>query len=166
MNYFAEMNAASVKEIKTGLEQLTQKELVEACLRLVKFKKENKELLTYLLFEEGNEAGYISNVKESLALLFEDVNRTNIYFAKKTLRKIVRTANKFIRYSKEPTTEAEILLFVTEKILALNLNMKKNTALENIYLSIVKKISKAVAAMHEDLQYDYLRQLDAIIENR
>ncbi|MBC7934652.1 MAG: hypothetical protein H7Y86_04735 [Rhizobacter sp.] len=160
------MNAASVKEIKTGLEQLTQKELVEACLRLVKFKKENKELLTYLLFEEGNEAGYISNVKESLALLFEDVNRTNIYFAKKTLRKIVRTANKFIRYSKEPTTEAEILLFVTEKILALNLNMKKNTALENIYLSIVKKISKAVAAMHEDLQYDYLRQLDAIIENR
>ena len=166
MNYFAAMNAASVKEIKTGLEQLTQKELVEACLRLVKFKKENKELLTYLLFEEGNEAGYISNVKESLAVLFEDVNRTNLYFAKKTLRKIVRTANKFIRYSKEPATEAEILLFVTEKILSLNLNMKKNTALENIYLSIVKKINKAVASMHEDLQYDYLRQLQAIVENR
>src|SRR5688572_23782080 len=105
MNYFAAMNAASVKEIKTGLEQLTQKELVEACLRLVKFKKDNKELLTYILFEEADEAGYISNVKDSLELLFEDVNRTNLYFAKKTLRKIIRTANKYIRYSKEPATE-------------------------------------------------------------
>jgi hypothetical protein len=166
MNYFAAMNAASVKEIKTGLEQLTQKELVEACLRLVKFKKDNKELLTYLLFEEADEAGYVSNVKETLALIFEDVNRTNLYFAKKTLRKIVRTANKFIRYSKEPTTEAEILLYVAEEILNLGLNMKKNTALENIYLSIIKKIRKAVGSMHEDLQYDYLRQLDKIIEKK
>ena len=166
MNYFAAMNAASVKEIKTGLEQLTQKELVEACLRLVKFKKENKELLTYLLFEEGNEAGYIGNVKESLALLFEDVNRANLYFAKKTLRKIVRTANKYIKYSKEPSTEAEILLFVAGEILLLNLNMRKNTALENIYLSVIKKIKKAVSSMHEDLQYDYLRQLDKITEKR
>lgn len=166
MNYFAPMNAASVKEIKTGLEQLTQKELVEACLRLVKFKKENKELLTYLLFEEADEAGYINNVKESLALLFEDVNRTNVYFAKKTLRKIVRTGNKYIRYSKEPTTEVEILLYIAEMILSLGLNMKKNTALENIYLSIIKKIRKAVGALHEDLQYDYLRQLDKIVENK
>lgn len=166
MNYFASMNAASVKEIKTGLEQLTQKELVEACLRLVKFKKENKELLTYLLFEEADEAGYISNVKDSLALLFEEVNRTNVYFAKKTLRKIVRTGNKYIRYSREPATEAEILLYIAEMILSLGLNMKKNTALENIYLSVVKKIRKVAGAMHEDLQYDYLRQLDKIEANK
>lgn len=166
MNYFASMNAASVKEIKTGLEQLTQKELVEACLRLVKFKKENKELLTYLLFEEADEAGYISNVKDSLALLFEEVNRINVYFAKKTLRKIVRTGNKYIRYSREPATEAEILLYIAEMILSLGLNMKKNTALENIYLSVVKKIRKVAGAMHEDLQYDYLRQLDKIEANK
>ena len=164
MSYFAAMNAASVKQIKTGLEQLTQKELVEACLRLTKFKKENKELLTYILFEEADEPGYISNVKASLEFLFEEVNRSNIYFAKKTLRKIVRTANKYIRYSKEPTTEAEILLFVAENILALGLNMKKNIALENIYLSIIKRINKTVAALHEDLQYDYHRQLKKITD--
>ena len=160
------MNAASVKQIKTGLDELTQKELVDACLRLIKFKKENKELLTYILFEEADEAGYISNVKDSVALLFEDVNRTNVYFAKKTLRKIVRTANKFIRYSKEPATEVEILLFVAEKILELGLNMKKNIALENIYLSIIKKINKAIASMHEDLQYDYSRQLKKITDKQ
>lgn len=164
MNYFAAMNAASVKEIKSGLEQLNHKELVEACLRLVKFKKENKELLSYLLFEEADEAGYVNNVKTALEPVFDDVNRTNVYFAKKTLRKIIRLANRYIRYSKVPTTEPEVLLYVLEKMLDLNLNLKKSTALENIYLSAVKKIKKSVDALHEDLQYDYLRQLNNIME--
>jgi hypothetical protein len=164
MNYFAAMNAASVKEIKSGLEQLSQKELVEACLRLVKFKKENKELLSYLLFEEADEAGYVNNVKAALEPVFDDVNKTNVYFAKKTLRKIIRLANRYIRYSKVPTTEPEVLLYVVEKMLHLNLDLKKSTALENIYLSAIKKIKKSVDALHEDLQYDYLRQLNTIIE--
>lgn len=153
------MKAASVKEIKSALENLPQKELVDICLRLVKFKKENKELSTYLLFDDTDEPGYINNVKDGLGLLFEDVNKTNPYFAKKTLRKIVRTANKFIRYSNEATTEVEILLFVAETMLQLNLDMSRSTALENIYLGLIKKIKKAVMALHEDLQYDYLRQL-------
>lgn len=164
MNYFAAMNTGSVKEIKTGLEQLSQKELVEACLRLVKFKKENKELLSYLLFEEADEAGYVHNVKAALDPVFDDVNCTNVYFAKKTLRKIIRLASRYIRYSKVATTEPDILLHVVEKMLELDLNLKKSAALENIYLSAIKKIKKSVDALHEDLQYDYLRQLNRIIE--
>lgn len=164
MNYFAAMNAASLKEIKTGLEQLPPKELVEACLRLIKFKKENKELMSYLLFESGDEAGYIENIKEALAPVFDDVNKTNVYFAKKTLRKIIRLANRYIRYSKVASTEPEILLYVVEKMLSLNLNLKKSAALENIYLSTVKKIKKSIAGLHEDLQYDYDRQLQKITE--
>ncbi|MFT3980756.1 MAG: hypothetical protein QM687_09830 [Ferruginibacter sp.] len=154
------MNPASVKEIKTGLEQLSQKELVAACLRLAKFKKDNKELLTYLLFESSDEAGYVGNVKASLDELFEDVNRTNVYFAKKTLRKIVRVANRYIRYSDDETTEPEVLIHVAQKMLALELNWKKSTALENIYLSLLKKINQSIGALHEDLQYDYKRKLE------
>lgn len=153
------MKAASVKELKSALEQLTQKELVEICLRLVKFKKENKELSTYLLFDMGDEMGYIQNVQNGIELLFDDVNTSNAYFAKKTLRKIVRVANKFIRYSNELTTEVEILLFVAQKMRSLKLDWKKSTALENIYLGLIKKIKKSVQGLHEDLQYDYLQQL-------
>ncbi|HSN62377.1 MAG TPA: hypothetical protein VLR49_15680 [Ferruginibacter sp.] len=153
------MKAASVKEIKSALENIPPNQLMDICLRLIKFKKENKELATYILFDESDEAGYISSVKESLELLFEDVNKTNLYFAKKTLRKIVRVANKFIRYSNEATTEVEVLLFVADRMQKLNLQMSKSTALENIYLGLIKKINKAVMVLHEDLQYDYLRQL-------
>ena len=156
------MKAASVKEIKSALENLPAQELANLCLRLIKFKKENKELATYVLFDENNEAEYINSVKSSLDQLFEEVNKTNPYFAKKTLRKIVRVANKFIRYSNVDTTEVEILLFVAERMRSLKMDMKKSTALENIYLGLVKKINKSVQQLHEDLQYDYKRQIETI----
>ena len=57
------MKAVTVKELKTELVDRSHSELMELCLRLSRFKKENKELLTYLLFESSNEAGYINSVK-------------------------------------------------------------------------------------------------------
>lgn len=156
------MKAASVKEIKSALETIPPGQLMEICLRLIKFKKENKELATYLLFDETDEAGYVNSVKAGLDELFEDVNKTNLYFAKKTLRKIVRLTAKYIRYSGQATTEVELLLHVAEKTLSLQLPLHKNASLQNIYLGVIKKINKAVQSMHEDLQYDYLRQLQAI----
>lgn len=59
------MKAASLKEIKQELKILTHSELVELCLHLSKFKKENKELLSYLLFEASNEATYIEGIKRN-----------------------------------------------------------------------------------------------------
>ena len=55
------MKTASVKELKSELEARTSKELIELCLSLSKFKKENKELLTYLLYESENEDAFIKN---------------------------------------------------------------------------------------------------------
>jgi hypothetical protein len=156
------MKTASLKEIKTELENTPQEKLLELCLRLTKFKKENKELLTYLLFEEGNEVSYVASVKEVLNELFDTVNKTQLYFAKKTIRKIVRIANRYIKYSDCKTTEPDLLLYVCEKINELNLDLKKNTALHNIYLSQLKKIKKAVTGMHEDEQYDYLKMLEIL----
>jgi hypothetical protein len=127
------MKTTSLKEIKTELENTPPEKLLELCLRLTKFKKENKELLTYLLFEEGNEASYVASVKEVLNELFETVNKTQLYFAKKTIRKIVRIANRYIKYSDCKTTEPDVLLHVCDKINDLNLDLKKNTALHNIY---------------------------------
>ena len=156
------MKTASLKEIKVELENTPPDILLELCLKLTKFKKENKELLTYLLFEESNEKLYVNSVKELLDELFTTVNKTQSYFAKKTIRKIVRTANRYIKYSNCKTTEPDILIHICEKINELNLNLAKNTALQNIYLSQIKKIKKAVSAMHEDEQYDYLKMIEIL----
>ena len=156
------MKTASIKEIKTELEGLPQAELLRLCLRLTKFKKENKELLTYLLFEAIDEAGYVKAVNELLAGLFHTVNTKNLYLAKKTIRKIIRTANRYIKYSDSETTEPDLLIFVCEGINALGLNLKKNTALLNLYQALIKRIKKAVGGMHEDMQYDYLKLIERI----
>ena len=58
------MKAVSISEIKKELTNLDGKTLQEICLRLAKYKLENKELLTYLLFEAHDESSYISLVKE------------------------------------------------------------------------------------------------------
>ncbi len=154
------MKTASLKEIKVELENAPPDVLLELCLKLTKFKKENKELLTYLLFEESNEPLYVHSVKEMLDVLFATVNKTQLYFAKKTIRKIVRTGNRYIKYSNSKTTEPDILIHICQKINELNINLARNTALHNIYLSQVKKIKKAVSSMHEDEQYDYLKVIE------
>lgn len=154
------MKTASLKEIKTELENVPSSLLLELCLKITKFKKENKELLTYLLFEAHDEKSYVVGVKELLDELFLTVNKTQLYFAKKTIRKIVRTANKYIKYSNNKTTEPDLLLHICEKINELNLNLSKNVALQNIYFSQIKKIKKAVNLMHEEEQYDYLKMLE------
>lgn len=156
------MKPASVNEIKQKLKETDKKELIEICQRLARFKKENKELLTFLLFEEDDLPNYIKNVKEEIDEGFLQVNTSNVYFAKKTIRKVLRLANKHIRYTGSKTMEAEILLHYLTNFKGLNLNWQKSTALTNLYKAQLKKINTAIATMHEDLQYDYQRQLERL----
>jgi hypothetical protein len=156
------MKPASVNEIKEKLKDIDKKELIEICQRLARFKKENKELLTYLLFEEDDLPNYIKNVKEEIDEGFSQVNISNVYFAKKTIRKVLRIANKHIRYTNSKTAETEILLHYLINFKGLKLNWEKSTALVNLYKSQLKKIEAAIATMHEDLQYDYHRELERL----
>jgi hypothetical protein len=156
------MKAASVSEIKQRLKETEKKELIEICQRLARFKKENKELLTYLLFEEEDLSNYIKNVKEEIDEGFLQVNTSSVYFAKKTIRKILRIANKHIRYTSNKTAEAEILLHYLTDFKGLNLAWQKSTALTNLYKAQINKIETAIATMHEDLQYEYHRELNRL----
>lgn len=156
------MKPASVNEITQRLKEADKKELIEICQRLARFKKENKELLTYLLFEEDDLPNYIKNVKEEIDEGFSQINISNVYFAKKTIRKVLRIAGKHIRYTNSKTAEVEILLHYLTNFKGLNLHWQKSTALVNLYKSQKKKIETAIAAMHEDLQYDYRRELERL----
>jgi hypothetical protein len=156
------MKAASAQEIKAGLKEKDAKELVEICLRLARYKKENKELLTFLLFEADDLQAYIKSVNEELDDIFSEVNTNSVYFAKKGLRKALRTANRYIRYAGSKTVEAEILLHYCTNFKGLKLAWQKSTLLSNIYQAQLKKIEAALNTMHEDLQYDYRRSFQRL----
>jgi hypothetical protein len=153
------MKAATINELKQELVNSSPTQLTELCLRLARFKKENKELLTYLLFEAHDTAGYIKSVKDEMDSQFEGMNKSNVYFIKKTLRKIIRTAAKYTRYSGLATVEIELLIYFLATMKSLNIPIEKNPVLTNIYQNQLKKVNKAIETLHEDLQYDYLKEV-------
>jgi len=156
------MKVATINEIKQELANLAPAKLSALCLRLAKYKKENKELLTYLLFEGFDEQAYIDNVKKYMNEQFEEVNKTNLYFAKKSLRKILRATNKYIRYTGSKQAEAELLIYFCNKVRLSGIRLNKSKGLINLYEYQLKKIHKVIAGLHEDLQYDYLKQLEQL----
>ena len=153
------MNAASINEIKSALKNQTQEELLALCLRLAKFKKDNKELLSFLLFEQDQLPVYIAAVKQQMDLDFAAMNKTNVYLAKKTIRKVLRFANKHIRYTQSGEAEIELLLHFCTSLKALQPALTKSAALLNLYQNQIKKIKAALSELHEDLQHDYQKQL-------
>ena len=57
------METSSLAHLKKELNTMAQPQLVELMILLGKYKKENKELLHYLLFESHDEQTYINNIK-------------------------------------------------------------------------------------------------------
>lgn len=155
------MKAATIHDLKKELATLPPSVLVEACLRLAKYKKDNKELLTFLLFEAHDLVGYMEGVKTEIREQMQEVS-SHAYLMKKTLRKVLRTTNKYIRYAASKDVEVELLLYFCRQVKADKIPIHRSTQMVNLYEQQVKKIRKAVEGLHEDLQYDYLKQLDAL----
>ncbi len=153
------MKAATINELKQELVSSTPAQLTELCLRLARFKKDNKELLTYLLFEAHDTTAYIKSVKAEMDIQFEGMNKSNAYFVKKTLRRIIRTVTKYTRYSGLATVEIELLIYFLATMKDLDISIEKSPVLTNIYQNQLKKVNKTIETLHEDLQYDYLKEI-------
>jgi len=156
------MQSASLSAIKNELQHIPQEALVELCIRMAKYKKENKELLNYLLFENTNEEEYVNAIKKEMQEAFAEMNVSNMFLAKKSIRRILRIANKYIKYSGQAETEIEVLIHFCKELKALKIDYTKSTAMVNLYNSQLKKINKAMKTLHEDLQYDYVKEIELI----
>lgn len=156
------MKIESIVTIKKELKHLPKEDLLALCLRLGKFKKENKALLTYLLFEAHDEDGYIDSVKSSLDELFDGINTDSYFYMKKTIRKILRQIRIYSRYSNKKSTEVELLLYFCEQLNELKPSIHRNKTLSNLYQRQVLALQKKISVLHEDLQYDYNLQLETL----
>jgi hypothetical protein len=150
------MKAASINEIRKELQHQDADVLKDICLRLIKYKKENKELVTYLLYEAHNEGAYIEAIKEEMGEEFKTIKtQVNAYYIKKTLRKILRWVNRQVRYSGNPETEIEIRIEFCALMKSSRIPMHTGTVLSNIYVQQVKKVKSLLAKLPEDKQGDY-----------
>jgi hypothetical protein len=153
-------NISSIRELKEGLAGCSRADLLGLCLRLARFKKENKELLAYLLFESPDEQAYIKRIKGEIDEQFDQINTASTYFIKKSIRKILKNTRKYIRYSGKKETEVELLIYFCSKMNKFKPSIHRITALQNLFDRLIESIKKTMLSLHEDLQYDYGKELD------
>ena len=156
------MKAASLSEIKKELSVISTAQLMEITLRLAKHKVENKELLTYLLFDAADEKGYIIEVKNEMENQFQTINTTNLYFAKKSIRKILRFTNKHCRYVSNKEAQIELLFHFCSLFKDSSIAKEKSVALMNLYHGQIKKLETQLSILHEDVQYDYKKMMERL----
>lgn len=149
------MKTFSVNEIKKELGRRDNDELLSFCIRLTKFKKENKELLGFLLFDADDIESYIENVKREIDESFQEINKANVYYVKKSVRKILRNVNKHIRFVSSGTAEVELLIHFCNCFFTHSIPAEKSRQLTNIYEAQLKKMYSALSSLHPDLQYDF-----------
>ena len=154
------MKIASVSVLKKELVQQSKEDLVELLNTFIKYSKENKELLNYLLFEADFEENYIAKIKEEIGEEFDGIDSRSWRTMKKSIQRILRLLKKYIKYSKKAETEIELLLFFCQRMNALRIPLHRNPIILNIYKRQLVSMNKALLTLHEDLQYDYKEDIE------
>jgi hypothetical protein len=75
---------------------------------------------------------------------------------------VLRSAAKQIRYAGSPQAEVELLTHFLRKLDRSGIPYKDSPVLVNLYRQQLKKVRSVIAGLHEDLQYDYLKGLEAL----
>ena len=149
------MKISSIKTIKKELQLLPNEELVELLYKVSKYSKDNKELLHYYLFESDFEDNYIAKIKTEVDDLFSELDTRSWKTMKKSIQKIIRNLKKYIKFSKQPTTEIELLLHFCKRLSGYPRVLERNIVVYNIYKRQIVTLEKVCSTLHEDLQYDY-----------
>jgi hypothetical protein len=144
-----------LQDIKKELQHLSGLQIADLCLRLARHKKENKELLAYLLFEANNEAVFIEKVKAEVGFMFSQLP-VRSYEAAKYLRKILRLINKYTKFIASKEAEIELLINFCNNYIQYADRHTSYKPLRLILIRQVEKIRTAISKLHEDLQYDFV----------
>ncbi|MDP1799982.1 MAG: hypothetical protein Q8L81_01425 [Bacteroidota bacterium] len=157
------MKAAGLSDIKKELEFLEPKKLLELCIALAKYKKDNKEYLGFLLFEEHDKTQFIKEVKLEIDEHFELLKlQSNLYYAKKSLRKLLRIITKYTKYVDDKGLSAEMYIYFCAKLKNSGIPYHKSQMLVNLMEQQLKKINTLITTLHPDLQNDFLNDLEKI----
>lgn len=149
--------------LKKELSLRSQKELVDVCLSMAKLKVENKEMLTYLLFDAENPMEYANRVKSEIDVHFSELN-IHYYYTTKSLRKTLRLINKYSRFTKFKQGEIELLLHFSANFNSSIPKDTKHLPLLGLQFRSLKKASSLIQKIHEDLRYDYLIEYNRIAD--
>jgi len=158
------MKPEKLSDLKKILAGLSATELTEICLRLAKYKKENKELLTYMLFDAQEPMKYAEDVKIFLIADFETMQK-HYFYSTKSLRKIIRLINRYAKYTGSKQVEIELAIWFCTNYLIYSDLKTTHKPLQALLNRQIEKIVKLIDKLHEDLQFDYQKEFELLIIN-
>ena len=77
--------------------------------------------------------------------------------------KILRIINKYIKYIGDKAIAAELHIYFCLKLKQSKIPIEKSARLVNLKAGELKKIKALIDSLHEDLQYDYLKQVEELV---
>jgi hypothetical protein len=132
-------------------------------LRLARHKKENKELLAYLLFVSADEAAFIEQSKYEVSLMFY-MMPSQAFTAVKVLRKILRLITKLSRFSGSKNVEISLLIGFCHNYLEYVDRRVNYKPMRTVFIRQIEKVAKLIGKLHEDLRYDHLTDYTQLLD--
>ena len=152
-----------LQDIKKEIQHLPPEQITELCLRLARYKKENKELMAYLLFEADNETAFLEKVKAEAGFMFSQLP-VHSYNAAKSMRKILRLLSKYTKFTGSKEAEIDLLMNFCNNYINYTDRKVLYKPLRLILIRQVIKIRVLIAKLHEDLQFDHSQEFNAMLE--
>jgi len=153
-----------LQDIKKELQHLSGLQIADLCLRLARHKKENKELLAYLLFESNNQADFVEKIKAEVGFMFSQLP-VRSYEAAKYLRKILRLISKYIKYMASKEAEIELLLNFCAGYIQYADRKTSYKPLRLVLIRQIEKVRTAIGKLHEDLQMDFANEYGIMLDD-
>lgn len=158
------MKPSTLNEIKKELNHLSAKELADLFLLVAKFKKENKEYISYLLFESHNKRALLEDIKAEIKGMIIDFNGNYFkYDFKKKLRKLKAFLSKYNKFLNDKALSVEMHLFVCHTLKEHDYPYIKYGVPDAFFALQIKKINTLLNGLHDDLKYDFGRQLETLM---
>src|ERR1700744_2756092 len=148
------VDSYGLQDIKKELQHLSSLQIADLCLRLARYKKENKELLAYLLFQADNQESFIEQIKAESGFMFSQLP-VNSYNASKSMRKILRLLSKYNKFMGSKEAEIELLINFCDNYIQYTDRKVSYKPMRLILTRQMEKIRTLIGKLHEDLQADY-----------
>ena len=152
-----------LQDIKKEIQHLSAQQLSDLCLRLARHKKENKELMAYLLFEADNQAAFIEKVKAEVGFMFSQMP-VQSYNAAKYMRKILRLIGKYTKFIAAKDAEIELLINFCVNYLQYADRKSSYKPLRLILTRQIEKIKTSISKLHEDVQADFVSEYEQLLD--
>ncbi|MFN8337587.1 MAG: hypothetical protein U0T36_01055 [Saprospiraceae bacterium] len=156
------MKSASLSQIKKELAEYSPNQMIELIIRLMKHKVENKELVSYLLFDADDIAEFLSLIKMEIDEIISQLDFREGFHSKRGLKKCLRSITKYSKFMASKDAEVELLVHFCKVVRTKCGQHYCPKPIQLIFHQTIEKIKKLLPSVHEDLQNDYIYEISNI----